>query len=343
MRNPRYYRDRVTTQRDKITLMRGRTPVMSFLGTLGSSLRETRLTAMIGYLISHYPKPWEEFLQLKEPVSAVVVEADYQLDRADVLVETPTEQIIIEAKVTPIDPKEQVNKYFGHRKYLFTNFIPPPNHFSKTVFYVSWDKFEQFLNNHVVKSTKPYIKHLAKELILYMREHQLVRSQDSVEIYARELNDELTVSTFLKCHIYACWLEKGGGKIAKALYFAPHFGQKIAREHPGVYSGISYVAKIEALETVDTWQSFLAAAKRQRGSRWLKKHRVILKQLRNAWGSWNEKNPRNFAFLATPRLAFNPPINKDLLQKGKGWLSRRTFSFDELFDAWGRSGSAKIK
>ena len=42
-----------------------------------------------------------------------------------------------------------------------------------------------------------------------------------------------------------------------------------------------------------------------------------------------------FLFLSKPRLVFNPPVLKDNLQKGKGWLSKRTFSFDELFEAWG--------
>jgi hypothetical protein len=41
-------------------------------------------------------------------------------------------------------------------------------------------------------------------------------------------------------------------------------------------------------------------------------------------------------FLETPRLVFNPAIKKTNLQSGSGWLSRRTFSFDELFQAWGK-------
>jgi len=40
--------------------------------------------------------------------------------------------------------------------------------------------------------------------------------------------------------------------------------------------------------------------------------------------------------LGAPRLVFNPPVKKGNLQKGTGWLSRRFFSFDELFAAWGK-------
>jgi hypothetical protein len=103
------------------------------------------------------------------------------------------------------------------------------------------------------------------------------------------------------------------------------------------------LARIEAVEVVDTWNSFLSASKRRRDGWWLKKHRDLLQQLRRDWAPWDGESRRSFAFLGQPRLVFNPPINKDLLQKGKGFLSRRTFSFDELFEAWGKSSSAKIR
>ena len=329
--------------KDILTLMRGQVPVSSFLGSLGGTLRETRITAMLGYLIAHDPTSWKEFFSLKRPISAVGIEADYERDRADILVETASGRIIVEAKVVWTDPKNQVNKYDADQKYLLTNYVPNSAQRSRRLKYRTWARVGQFLESLVTKNGKPYVRHLAKELIMYMREHQLIRSKDSIEIYARELNDVLTVNTFLKCHIYGCWLEKGGGTISRALYFAPHFGQRVAREHPGIFSGVSYVAKIEAVEVVDTWPSFIAAAKRQQSGWWVKKHKRVLLEMRQRWGYWNERHQRNFAFLGTPRLVFNPPINKDLLQKGKGFLSRRTFSFDELFEAWSKSSLARIR
>jgi hypothetical protein len=44
-----------------------------------------------------------------------------------------------------------------------------------------------------------------------------------------------------------------GSRMAEALYFAPHFGQAIARNHPGVRVGISYIARIESIEVVESW------------------------------------------------------------------------------------------
>jgi hypothetical protein len=327
--------------REALVLMRGRVPVASLLGALGASLRETRITAMLGYLIAHDPGCWQSLFRLSRPISSVGIEADYERDRADITIDTPTELIVVEAKVSWADPKEQARRYDGDRKYLFTNYVPKPGQSSSRLSYVTWSRVATFLKSLIRGTGRPYVRHLAKELIQYMREHQLIRSRDSVEIYARELNDELTLSTFLKCQVYGCRLEKGGGTISRALYFAPHLGQRIARQHPGIFSGVSYVSRIEAVEVTDTWQSFEAAATRQRGRRWLRKHRDLLQRLRSGW-TWNSRTQRSIAFLGTPRLVFNPPINKNLLQKGRGWLSRRTFTFDEMFDAWSKSGTAKI-
>lgn len=323
--------------------MRGQMPVTSFLGSLGSSLRETRITAMLGYLIAHAPEPWQEYFGFDKPISSVCIEADYERDRADIYIAAGAKSIIVEAKVTWSDPREQVKKYNAQRKYLLTNYHPTSSNVNRSLKYVSWLEVSVVLEKLAKNAAKPHVRHLSKELILYMKEHQLIPSKDSIEIYARELNDELTVNIFLKCHLYGCWLEKSGGTISRALYFAPHFGQLVAQSHPGIYSGISYVAKIEAIEVVDTWDSFISAAKRQRKGWWVKKHQDALDKLRLQWKDWDENNRRSIAFLGVPRLVFNPPINKELLQKGKGWLSRRTFSFDELFEAWSKSSSVKIK
>ena len=47
------------------------------------------------------------------------------------------------------------------------------------------------------------------------------------------------------------------------------------------------------------------------------------------------KTTRSILFLSTPRLVFNPPVLKEKLVKGSGFLNQRFFSFDRLFEAWG--------
>jgi hypothetical protein len=131
--------------------------------------------------------------------------------------------------------------------------------------------------------------------------------------------------------MYGCHYERSS-RLAEALYFAPHFGQQISDEHPGVHVGISYIAGIERAEVVENWEDFLKVTSEVRGKQWLKNHHWLLDPLRR---SWNWRNRHSFLFLSTPRLVFNPPVRKEKLQKGKGWLSNRVFSFDTLFKAWG--------
>ena len=176
---------------ETVTLMRGQVPVTSFLGSLGGSLRETRITAMLGYLIAHEPSPWGVMFQFSKPISSVTVEADYDRDRADVVIDTPTERVVVEAKVSWSDPKSQVSRYKAHRKYLFTNYKPSSIEHSGRLRYVDWEEVAIFLESLARKTGKLYVRHLTMELIRYMRDHQLTRSRVSVEIYARELNDEI--------------------------------------------------------------------------------------------------------------------------------------------------------
>ena len=161
----------------------------------------------------------------------------------------------------------------------------------------------------------------------------MVKQQESVEIYAREINEPITLTMFLKTHIYGCWYESGS-RLPEALYFAPHFAQSIANTHAGVHWGISYIARIERVEVVESWQEFTAAIISVRGKHWWNSHSSEVKPLKTEW-DWKSGKKRSFLFLSAPRLVFNPPVRKETLQEGKGWLSKRFLSFDELFEAWG--------
>ena len=54
------------------------------------------------------------------------------------------------------------------------------------------------------------LKYLAKETINYMKESGLIReSEADRDIYAREINNEMTMKLFLKARLYGCLYEKG--------------------------------------------------------------------------------------------------------------------------------------
>lgn len=100
---------------------------------------------------------------------------------------------------------------------------------------------------------------LSADLVAYLEEHNVTQTRDSVEIYAREINEPITLESFLKAQVYGCDY-KAGSRIAEALYFAPHFGQSIADQHPGVTRGISYVARIGSVGYANSWKEFLDLA-----------------------------------------------------------------------------------
>jgi len=87
------------------------------------------------------------------------------------------------------------------------------------------------------------------------------------------------------------------------------------------------------VEVIETWKDLPQAVREVRGKQWLNGHMQHREPLHRGW-DWGD-NKRNFLFLATPRLVFNPPVLKENLQKGSGWLSKRFISFDTLFEAWG--------
>ena len=160
----------------------------------------------------------------------------------------------------------------------------------------------------------------------------MIKRDEVKEIYAREINEEKTLALFLHGRLYGCDYERGS-KLTEANYFAPHFGQNIANLHPGISVGISYVARIETIEIVESIKDVKNIIQKNRGKVWLKKNIYLMQPIFDSW-PWGNNKRRYFLFLGEPRLVFNPPVRKELLLKGKGWLAKKYFTFDELFKAW---------
>lgn len=326
---------------ETVDLLRGGDTVRSLFGSFGALLRETRLTGILGYLIAQEPGPWRRLFHIHDPLSLVRVEFSQKTGRADIWLESASESIVVEAKITRADPTGQSRKYKADRAVLISDHFPHSNQLTGGNLYFNWIRITSFLQSEYHEATKgrPHLQFLAKEVIRYMAENNLVRLGSILEVYVREINHPATLTLFLKGHLYTCPYQKAG-KAGKAIYFAPHFGQRLAKTLPGIYSGISFVAKIKAVEVLNTWNQFRQAVKKHRGARWLNTNREIVTSIRKELRPGNEQ--KTFLFLFEPRLVFNPPINKNLLQEGSGFLSKRAFAFDELFEAWGKSGSAKI-
>lgn len=316
---------------ERIDLLRGGSVVSSFAGAFGSKLRETRLTAMLGYLIALEPKPFCATFGFHGTPLSVGLETRHVRDRSDILIRTTAGLGVIEAKVSAADPLRQAKKYPAKWRVLLTQYTASVKQKRRHgVKYLRWRDLEEPLQKLAASADKR-VRFVSSDLLSYLEEHAMIKTKESAEIYAREINNEETLALFLKAQIYGCPYQKSR-RLAEARYFAPHFAQRIARKHPGVQVGISYVAKIERVEVVETWKELLQAVREVRGKQWLNSHMPLLKPLRRGW-EWPGK--RNFLFFSTPRLVFNPPVLKENLVEGAGFLGKLFFSFDTLFEAWG--------
>ena len=112
---------------DSIPLLRGESIVKSLAGSFGSTLRETRITALLGYLIALKPDEFISFFGFRGKTRGVVLESRHESDRSDVLIETTKGVGIIEAKTDASDPFEQVKKYKAKWKVLLTRYRPASN------------------------------------------------------------------------------------------------------------------------------------------------------------------------------------------------------------------------
>ncbi len=315
----------------EIELLRGGELVSTLTGAFGQSLKETRLTAILGYLIALHPEPFLSLFGFGGVPQRVCLETRHHEGRSDILIETSIGTGVIEAKIDATDPLLQSGRYPARWIALLTHRVPRTTTI-KRVRYVNWQQLARLLES-LSRSRRTQLRLLSEDLLKYMQVHHMTRDRKSVEIYAREINEPVTLALFLKAQLYGCDYQ-AGSRLAEALYFAPHFGKSIANEYPGVSIGVSYVARIESVGNATTWQEFRELMIGKRGGAWWNRHKSLLQDLRRKW-SWNKEKHRSFLLLGKPRLAFNPPVRKENLQRGKGWLSKRFYSFDELFVAWG--------
>ena len=68
---------------DEIELLRGGSVVSTLVGALGSYVRETRLTALLGYLIALEPLPFFEQFELTGKPRNVSIEHRHGTDRSE--------------------------------------------------------------------------------------------------------------------------------------------------------------------------------------------------------------------------------------------------------------------
>lgn len=113
---------------ENIVLFRSGSVISSLLGAFGGSLKETRLTSLLGFLISSEPQAFGNFFGLDNPILEVMLETYHsslkEVGRSDIILTTKRGNIVIEAKVSHHNPLRQSQKYPAFRRILLTNHIP---------------------------------------------------------------------------------------------------------------------------------------------------------------------------------------------------------------------------
>jgi hypothetical protein len=327
--------DKASGSTEKIDLLRGGAIVSSLTGAFGGSLKETRITALLGYLIALNPAPYLALFRFPGVAGSVTLENRHETGRSDILVETTEGRCIVEAKVDATDAVDQAKKYGAFKTALLSSHRASPQQKNrKNVVYVHWEELVDLLRNDS-RSSHAGIRFVSGDLIQYLEEFNMIREKNPVEIYAREINELTTLALFLHARMYGCWYQ-AGSELPKAHYFAPHFGKAIAGSHPGISVGISYIAKVRKIEVVDDWNSFINATISASGRNWYNTHKSKIDSLKDhpEW-DWTSGRKRTFIYMDEPRLVFNPAVKKEKFQKSNGNLSKFYFSFDDLFKAWG--------
>jgi len=319
---------------DKIPIYRQGVVVTDFLSIFGSNLRETRLSAALGYVISKIPMPFLKAFKIRGELKQISIEYEEFRKRVDVLIETEREYFIIETKVADVDPVKQILNYAKTLKkekpVRGLGVVPynPKERYVRSIRIIGWDGIDAILKEILKGKVRYQDKFLIQEVRNHMLKHHLIAEKDFNEIYAREIGNIETLQLFLKCGIYQCSYEQSEN-IYSVRYFAPHFSGSLAKIYPGVRQGISYIAKIEDIVRAKDKKSYVDEICKHRGRSWYKKEKDLLLCPFKIWGEAD----RNIVFLEPPKLVFNPTIKKENLQKGSGWLSKRFFSFDDLFKA----------
>lgn len=322
----------ITAVTDSVTLLRGGAVVSNFAGAFGSSLRETRLTAILGYLIALKPNIFCEDFGINGTVESVWLETRHDQDRSDILIKTTEGLGVIEAKVNPTDPLSQAMKYPARWRVLLTPYAPGASQRSfPGIRYRRWIQLASLIEGKRREFIRGEERFVSDTLIKYLKEHTMIPDRDAVEIYSRDVNTDESADFFLKGHLYGCQYE-AGSRLPRAMYFAPYFGAKVSSSHPGLQEGIGYVAKIISVQTAENSDDFMAVVREMRGEGF-KGERDFVDKFRD----WFFDEPRKYScvFLSRPRMAFNPPIKKKTLRKGVGFMGKGYYTFDSFYRAWG--------
>ncbi len=165
------------SEREHIDLLRGGSVVSSLAGAFGNALRETRLTAMLGYLVASEPESFCKAFGFRGRPRSVSLETRHAEDRSDIRVETTAGFGVIEAKVNAVDPFQQSLKYPAKWRVLLTEHSPSNKQKQlHNVKYFRWRNLEGLLRK-LARSAKNHVRFVSRDLLSYLEEHSMMKTK----------------------------------------------------------------------------------------------------------------------------------------------------------------------
>lgn len=333
-------------------LTRANQDVESFLSVLGS-LRETRLTAVLGFLVSRFPAEFGPVLGFRpSPADEISVEETDAGDRYDVLIRQSGETHIIEGKIGPTQNVTQLLRYIRSRKTAnkpSLTVVDDGSEFRqsqhrafqkvrqqvKQLKFSTWAQVAEVCRDIVRKRrtivSDPTGAVIAQELIAHLKEHNMT-TEAQPEIYLRDVSSIDSVQLYFRHHLYKCqsnYFNSARRNLYFAPYFTRHMAERIAEDNlVPVGEGISFVSRVKKVQVIAT-RDVLAYLKADN-------HPNPKEAAENIRKSHRARETLLMT-LGAPRLMFVSPVTKEKLTKiipfGRGAMGSRSCTFDDLLAA----------
>lgn len=335
-----------------LRLTRATQDIRSFLSIFGP-VRETRLTAVLGYLVARFPDNFGPLFGFQHsPGDEISVEETDAGDRYDVLIRQSGEDHIIEGKIGPTQNLAQLLRYIRSRKSArkpILTVVDDGSEFHqsqqeafrklkrqvKDLRFVTWGQVAKVCQN--IARRRQYVladpagTTIASEFAVHLQENNMT-TEAQPEIYLRDVSDIESVQLYFRHHIYKCQ-SKFYNSAHRNLYFAPYFTHQMAHAISEdnlvpVGEGISFISRIRKVQVVET-REVLAYLKADKHPSPIEAADIIRKSHR----------PKDvlLIMLGEPRIMFLSPVTKAKLSKkipfGTGAMGSRSCLFDDLLAA----------
>lgn len=312
-----------------------RTPVSNLLSALGQ-IKETNISAVLGYLFYLNPPLSEKIFKIKEPIEKVYVESQSEgkENRYDIVLESFKRQYFIEIKIDE-HSAEQLHRYLWSSKHLFIIGQKLGTHKVQRKLrdrFIDWSALAGLLlmSKSTGRKANHFYNGLVDEFILHLKENNMVKGSLK-DVYLRDLSGDSVEWYFNRCVFFTQAKFYDGSKNAR--YFAPYLTASNKKgDRSSVFRslgvGISFVSKIEDryLGTPKELRTMMLAKK------WSKKEIDEVFAIQK----WKDNTRTKFAvfFLDNPMRLFQRPVTKvDLWGVVTGAMPSLSVDFGDLVAA----------